>query len=86
MSPHGQADAREALAADDALSVDPTLPGFSKKSASVSATAGSDRRLQTVGNSECARQMRMVVRDFAVRRFEAIRPENPGASRRVVTT
>ena len=67
------ADARAVLA-DDRFSADPSHPNFPEKSAAYKATVGQDRNLRTLDNPEHARQKRMVIRDFTVRRVEAIRP------------
>lgn len=67
------AEARAVLA-DDRFSADPSQPGFPEKSAAYAATVGQDKNLRTLDNPEHDRQKRMVIRDFTVKRVEAIRP------------
>jgi hypothetical protein len=67
------ADARAVLS-DDNFSADPYRPNFPEKSAAYKATVGQDRNLRTLDNPEHDRQKRMVIRDFTVKRVEAIRP------------
>ena len=68
------ADARAVLA-DNRFSADPAMPGFPEKSAAYAATVGQDKNLRTLDNPEHDRQKRMVIRDFTVKRVEAIRPK-----------
>lgn len=67
------AEARAVLA-DNRFSADPSKPNFPEKSAAYKATVGQDRNLRTLDNPEHDRQKRMVIRDFTVKRVEAIRP------------
>ncbi len=66
-------EARAALTSDD-FSADPSKPGWSEKSPAFKATLGSDRNLRTMDNPEHARQKRMLVQEFTVKRLTAIRP------------
>jgi len=68
------AEARQVLA-DNRFSADPSTPGFPEKSAAYAATVGQDKNLRTLDNPEHDRQKRMVIRDFTVKRVEAIRPK-----------
>lgn len=60
---------------DSRFSADPTRPGFPEKSAAYAATIGQDRNMRTLDNPEHDVHKRMMIRDFAVRRVEAMRPK-----------
>jgi cytochrome P450 len=59
---------------DDRFSNDSARPGFPEKSAAYLATLSQDRNLRTYDNPKHDVHKRMVIRDFTVRRVEAIRP------------
>ncbi|MDX6242090.1 MAG: hypothetical protein QOG10_7032 [Kribbellaceae bacterium] len=64
-----------ALSSDERVSADPGRPGYPERSASFAATMGNDRALRTLDNPEHDRQKRMIIKDFAVKRVEAMRGE-----------
>jgi cytochrome P450 len=66
-------DGRAALLSDR-ISNDSSRPGFPEKSAAYLATLGQDRNLRTYDNPKHDVHKRMFIRDFTVRRVEAIRP------------
>jgi cytochrome P450 len=67
-------DAKAVLLDDSRFSIDPTRPGFPEKTAGFKATIGQDRNLRTVDNPEHKTLKRMVIRDFTIKRLEALRP------------
>jgi cytochrome P450 len=66
-------EGRDALTTD-AMSADPTKPGWSEKSDAFRATLGGDKNLRTMDNPEHAHQKRMLVQEFTVKRLSALQP------------
>ena len=66
--------AGRAALVSDAFSADPTKPGFVEKSDAFRATLGSDKNLRTMDDPEHARQKRMLVQEFTVKRLSAMQP------------
>ena len=69
----GYHDGRAALASD-AFSADPTKPGWSEKSDAFRATLAKDKNLRTMDDPEHARQKRMLVQEFTIKRLSAMQP------------
>ena len=69
----GYHDGRAVLTSD-AMSVDPTKPGFPEKSDAFRATLGSYKNLRNMDDPEHAVQKRMLVSEFTIRRLSALMP------------
>jgi hypothetical protein len=66
---------QRALLADRAISADTTLPGYPHQSAATQARRACARSFITMDDPDHARLRRMLTRDFAVKRIEAMRPK-----------